>query len=144
MKEKCKGCEKYILSECKGVDENIPDIQIEVCYLEDIYNLAADRYLEIQRGAYSKRPMDWTEEEAKAAYLRDVVGTDVRMLGVNSPLYPMWNLDRCISTIYCLEIYRMLDVKLTLNDFRGESFYAGMPKATPEDIRKTKKYLQTI
>jgi hypothetical protein len=145
MKEKCKNCEKYLLSECVGMGDDAPDIHIESCYLENIYGLAGKSdLLNNMEQAYRKDAADWTEDECRIAYLREVAGLDVHMNGTNSKLFPLWNLFRSISVLHCLEIYQMLDVSLTLKDTRGESFYAGIPQVTPEDIRGAKRVLKTV
>lgn len=141
----CQDCEKRIMSECCGLDTGTPDKYTESCYLENVYGLAADSgFLQSMEEAYKKDAADWTPEEARIAYLRDICGMDVHMLGDQSPLYPLWNLFRSVSVLHCLEIYQMLDVTLTLKDTRGESFYAGIPQVSPEDIRGAKRVLKHI
>ncbi len=141
IKTKCQKCEKHLLSECKGTEDSQPDSHVEVCFIEDIYNLAADKFLDIQRRAYIKDPRDWTPEECRASYLRAVCGGDVLLNGTKSVLFPLWNLHRSISIYSCLNIYKMLNVTLTLEDTVGESFYAGIPPVSANDIRKAKRYL---
>ena len=143
IKEKCTKCEKYLFSECKGMEDSAPDSHIEVCFIEDIYNTAADEFLDLQRRAYSKDPGDWTPEECEASYLRAICGGDVMLHGTNSTLFPLWNLTRSISVYSCLEIYKILNVNLTLGDTKGESFYAGIPPVSANDIRKAKKVLES-
>ncbi len=143
MKEKCQSCEKHLLSECKGMEETAPDSHIEVCFIEDIYNIAADEFLEIQRKAYRKDPGDWTPEECRASFLRAVCGGDVMINGTKSVLFPLWNLYRSISVYSSLNIYKTLNVTLTLEDTKGESFYAGIPPVSADDIRKAKKVLKS-
>lgn len=142
MKQKCQDCEHRLLSECNGVADNTPDTQLEVCYLENIYGLATySDYLVEAENAYKKDAGDWTLAEAKMAYIKAVCGGDVLMNGINSSLYPLWNLYRSISVLHCLEIYQMLNVTLTLEHTKGESFYAGIPQVSADDIKMAKKYL---
>ena len=141
MHDKCRLCEHHLLSECIGLDDDMPDIYTESCFIEDIYNLAADKYVDLQRRAYSKDPGDWTKEECEASYLKTISTGDVMLYGTDSVLYPLWNLNRSISVMHCLEIYKLLDVTLTLKDTVGESFYAGIPTVSADDIRQAKKYL---
>ena len=143
MKEICQTCEHRLLSECKGSPDNAPDIHTDVCYLENIYGLALDSsYLENNVNAYRKKAIDWTPEETKAAFLKEICTIDVHLHGTNSELYPLWNLGRAISVLGCLEIYSILNVTLTLEDTKGESFYAGIPQVSAKDIRLAKKYLK--
>jgi hypothetical protein len=53
--------------------------------------------------------------------------------------YQDWRKTRAESLAYCLDIYKMLNVKMELADVRGETFYAGIPEATPDEVNAALK-----
>lgn len=142
MNKICKNCEHRILSECPGADEGL---SVESCFLDNQYGLASDSAeLRLMSSSYSGRH-NWvtiTREQAEEALVADIIGLDVHLDGVKSPLFGVWNVRRAICALHQLEMYQMLNVKLTLADYCGESFYAGMPKLTAKFMRKVKQWLK--
>lgn len=137
----CRDCEHYILSECEGIFD-APKLE-KVCFLDNQYGLASDsKDLALMGSAYGRDAADWTPEEVEEALLKAVLGHDVHMLKTESKLFPYWNLRRAISVTHQLEMYQRLNVNLRLGDVRAESFYAGIPNLTPDNIRAAKEYLR--
>mgnify|MGYP001570569092 CR=1 FL=1 len=50
------------------------------------------------------------------------------------PAIVSWGMKRAASIAHCQGIYDMLNVKLTVRDIRGESFYAGFPTPKENDV----------
>jgi len=48
--------------------------------------------------------------------------------------YLQWRMNRAISMASCFRIYGRLNVKLKVNDCKGETFFAGIPPITQEEI----------
>ena len=48
--------------------------------------------------------------------------------------YIDWRTSRAKSCAHLLDLYEMLNVKLTAHDFVGETFYAGIPKVTIDEM----------
>jgi len=55
-------------------------------------------------------------------------------------LTALWRLLAAVSISELLETYQQLNVKLELKHLRGESFYAGMPLFTEEEIEIGRKF----
>ena len=143
MQMNCKDCEHYILNNCEGILDT--KLDLSGCFLDNQYGLASNSEdLALQERVYKKRnnPENLTFAEFKEAFISAVINKDVHLLKTDSPLFPFWNLRRAISVTHQLEIYQQLNVKLRLNDIRGESFYAGIPSLTSMDIKNAKEYLR--
>lgn len=130
----CQNCEHRILNECIGFDKPVD------CgsFLDNIYGLASNskELADMEQGYKARSNIaNATPEELKEMIISDVLNIDVHLYGIKSECFPVWNFRRAISVIHQLEIYQRLNVNLTLNDYRGESFYAGIPSLTPDDIR---------
>ena len=50
--------------------------------------------------------------------------------------YMDWKKQKAKSLAHCLDIYSMLNVKLGVDDCVGETFYAGIPMTTAEEINE--------
>jgi len=50
--------------------------------------------------------------------------------------YKSWRFDRAVSVAHMQRIYKRLNVRLTVGDIRGETWYAGIPEPTPDEIRE--------
>jgi len=53
-----------------------------------------------------------------------------------------WGIQRAVSLAAMQDIYDKLNVKLTVNDVVGESFYMGFPLPTDNDVELGKKLLE--
>jgi arginyl-tRNA synthetase len=48
--------------------------------------------------------------------------------------YAIWKIIRAISIAEMQDMYDILNVNLTVDDIRGESFYSGIPQPTEQDL----------
>ena len=48
--------------------------------------------------------------------------------------YADWRRRRAVSIAHCMSVYAMLNVTLTVYDVKGETWYAGIPEITAEEI----------
>jgi len=48
--------------------------------------------------------------------------------------YQDWRESRAKSCVHLMDMYNLLNVRFTLDDFVGETFYAGIPKITCEEV----------
>lgn len=55
--------------------------------------------------------------------------------------YFIWRITRAVSLAHCFQIYDLLNVKMSLEDCRGETFYVGIPPVTEEELELGKKLL---
>ena len=131
----CNNCEHYILGECIGL-EGIK-LDLSSCFLDNQYGLATNSTeLKELENTYKKLG------DIKDIIIADVINLDVHTNKTKSELYQVWNLRRNISITHILEICQLLNVNLRLDDIRGESFYAGIPRTTANDVRVAKNYLK--
>lgn len=122
---KCKDCEHYILSQCPG---GLSDNMEKPCFLENIYGVKAEKTAEFLGDAYKLAN--------KLGIKGDKVLLDLQKNKTKSKYYPIYRAIVVSQTKYLLDMYHKLGVKLTLEDFRAESFYAGIPPVTADEINK--------
>jgi hypothetical protein len=48
--------------------------------------------------------------------------------------YQDWRISRAKSCAHLMDIYKLLNVKFKLGDFVGETFYAGIPTVTADEV----------
>lgn len=61
---------------------------------------------------------------------KELTGNEKAILGY----YLLWRFVRAISVAHIFDIYEMLNVKMSISDCRGETFYAGIPQVTKEEV----------
>jgi len=61
-------------------------------------------------------------------------GNQVFFTGFAWTYYQDWRESRAKSCAHLMDMYKLLNIKLTLNDFVGETFYAGIPKVTNDEV----------
>lgn len=52
--------------------------------------------------------------------------------------YNNWRKARAVSCAKCMDIYKLLEVNLKENSFIGETFYAGIPPVTEQEINSAR------
>ncbi|MCP4596243.1 hypothetical protein [Neptuniibacter sp.] len=63
----------------------------------------------------------------------------------DNPGYMLWRIARAVSVAHCFEVYERLNVPglCDLDTVRGETFYAGVPPVTKQELALGKLLLNT-
>lgn len=130
---KCKNCEHYILSECNGFPEGTP-LDLSGCYLENVYGLKAERMVGELADTYKEATAEYhnNPDFRKKA---DAITLDLYKNKTKSRYYPLWRMLAIVGTKHVLDMCHRLNVDMRLDHIRGESFYAGIPRITAEEIK---------